>query len=312
MASGNAEVAAAEAKVEAAKQEVAAAKQEVAAAEAKVAAAKQEVAAAKQEVAAAKQEVAAAEAKVEAAKREVEAAEAKVETAKLEYRAVPDDDPDKEMLRDDWKMARKGLDSARKGLDSARKGLDSARKGSDGAQKGLDGAEDGLKIARKGLDGAQDLLLRLQRATDAGTRATDCSVPVPRPGSHFSFLDVVFRVCPFFIRRYRVCPGVDVVAGLGSRTVAPSLNVCCALPCCRASCMALRAVCETACTHDSPPLVCVGALVMPGRGVSWPIVVASWLLASDVGLPRCSWFVTSPVGPVVGACKAACLAWWAC
>ena len=124
MASGNAEVAAAEAKVEAAKQEVAAAKQEVAAAEEKVA-----------------------------------AAEAKVEAAKLEYMAASDDVV-KKMLLNSW-----------------------------------DGAEYGLKIARKGLDGAQDLLLRLQRATDAGTRATDCSVPVPRLGSHFSVLDVVFRVC---------------------------------------------------------------------------------------------------------------------
>ena len=131
MASGNAEVAAAEAKVEAAKQQVAAAKQEVAAAEAKVAAAKQEV-----------------------------------EAAKLEYMAASDDVV-KKMLLNSWA----------------------------GAQKGLDGTEYGLKIARKGLDGAQGLLLRLQRATDAGTRATDCSVPVPRLGSHFSVLDVVFRVC---------------------------------------------------------------------------------------------------------------------
>ena len=88
-----------------------------------------------------------------------------------------------------------------------------------------------------------------------------------------------------------MCPGVDVVAGLPWELHRGTLSqrmLCPALPCCRASCMALRAVCETACTHDSPPLVCVGALVVPGRGVCWPIMVASRLLASDVGLPRCS------------------------
>ena len=248
MASGNAEVTATESKVTAAEAKVETAKLEVAAAEAKVAAAKQEVAAAEAKVAAAK-------AKVAAAKQEVAAAEAKVAAAKQEYRAVPDDDPDKEMLRDDWKIARKGLDGAQKGLD--------------GAQKGLDSAQDGVKIARKGLDGAQDLLLRLQRASDTGTRAFDCSLPAPPPGPHFSVLDVVFRVCRFFIQRYRVCPDVDVVAWELHRGTLSQRMLCPALPCCRAACMALRAVCETACPHDSPPLVCVGALVVVCAGPSW-------------------------------------------
>ena len=146
MASGNAEVAAAEAKVEAAKQEVAAAEAKVAAAEAKVA-----------------------------------AAEAKVAAAEEKLEAIED------------QLCEGGLSEEKRKVLEDRKIR--AQRGLDGAQRSLDGAEDGLKIARKGLDGAQDVYLRLQRATDAGTRATDCSVPVPRPGSHFSILDVVFRLC---------------------------------------------------------------------------------------------------------------------
>ena len=106
------------------------------------------VAAARQAVAAAEAKVAAARAKVAAAWQEVAAASAKVTAAKQECMAFPDRGPGREMLFDNWR----------------------------GAQKGVAGAQKGLAGALKGLDGAQELFLRLQRAADAGTRATACSL----------------------------------------------------------------------------------------------------------------------------------------
>ena len=114
-------------------------------------------------------DVAAAEAKVEVAKQEVAAAEAKVEAAKQEVAAAEEK---LEAIED--QLCEGGLSEETRKVLEDRKSW--AQRSLDGAQKGLDGAEDGLKIAWKGLDGAQDLLLRLQRATDAGTRATDCSL----------------------------------------------------------------------------------------------------------------------------------------